>query len=154
MDGMKLYAFGSGSKQTARAIAKIGQLVLNEGQWNGEQIIDPKALEAITSYEGSNPGRTANPDLPAMGIGWLVNTDGFFNSLPKDAIIGTGNGPQVTLVIPSMNLVMVRIGGPLAESTDELGDKKWALLEESLFSPLIASVNSPQTTDALAANPR
>lgn len=143
-DGMELYAFGSGARQTARSVAKIGQLVLNGGEWNGQQVIDPRIMELITSYEGSNPGRTDRSAFPPMGIGWHVNDDGFFESLPRDAIIGTGRGPNVTLVIPSMNLVAVRLGGPIIDSAEQSASSDWAGLDEFLFAPLVASVNTQE----------
>ena len=144
VDGMKLYAFGSGARQTARSIARIGQLVLNRGEWNGQQVIDPSIMELITSYRGSDSDRTDRSAIPSMGIGWYLNDVGYFEGLPRDAIIGAGRGPNVTLVIPSMNLVAVRLGGPIIETQERSVDSDWAGLDEFFFAPLVASVVPPE----------
>lgn len=154
IDGMKMYAFGSGVRQTTRSIARMGQLVLNKGEWNGKQVIAPETIEAITSYEGYNPGRGDSSTLPAMGFGWLLNDDGFLSSLPRDAIIGMGNGPQITLIVPEMDMVMVRIGGSLTDEPNVSIEQTWAYIDQSLLSPVMAAAAPSLENEAFAAHSR
>lgn len=135
LNGMKLYAAGSGGNYTPRAVARIGQFMLNKGEWDGKQLVKPKVVQDILTQ--SNP--EANPDVPTASNGWYTNTNGYFPSLPLDAFWGSGAGNQILLVVPSLNLVMVRMGDTI--STDNSKDSMHKdQLEEFLFSPLMQSV--------------
>jgi hypothetical protein len=100
--------------------------MLHEGRWDGRQLLAPAAVRAVTTDAGG-PGHGA--------IGWWSNAGGTFPRLPKDAYWGSGAGHQVTVVIPSLDLIAVRNGGSLGESMEH-----HQTLNARLFEPLVQAV--------------
>jgi CubicO group peptidase (beta-lactamase class C family) len=129
VNGMKIYAIWGGGKYTARSIAKIGRLMLHKGNWEGKQLVASSCVEKIVSYAGFPlPDRSTRHPNPASGLCWWTNIDGVFSSLPRDAYIGAGAGSQVLLIVPSLDLIVVRLGDSLNE------DKGfWDLLRKYIF---------------------
>ncbi|MDA2939181.1 serine hydrolase, partial [Acidobacteria bacterium AH-259-A15] len=139
VEGMKLYANWGGGAYTARAVARMGRLMLRKGNWDGRQLIDSDWVEKATSYAGTPlPDRPPGNPQPASGLCWWTNFDGVWASVPHDAFAGAGAGNQILLVVPSLNLIVVRNGGALAEDTGF-----WGGLEKYLFEPLIGAVMDP-----------
>jgi CubicO group peptidase (beta-lactamase class C family) len=87
----------------ARDWARFGLLHLWKGQWNGEQILPPDWLEFIS---------TPAPGDKAKGYGglWWLNRGGQWKGVPEDAIRASGHMGQYTMVIPSRDAVIVRLG--------------------------------------------
>jgi len=87
---------------TARNWARLGMLYLQDGIWRGERIL-PEGWAKFVS--------TPAPAWKKHNYGGLfwVNGDGGWN-LPKTAYLANGAGGQTTFVIPSHNLVVVRMG--------------------------------------------
>jgi CubicO group peptidase (beta-lactamase class C family) len=140
-DGLRLYAIGSGASITARAAARIGQLVLDRGRWQGEQLIPAIWVDTLTSLVPLSAGRRVDPTELGAGLGWWMNRDGSLSSLPRDAMVGLGNGDRVLLVVPSLNLVMVRSGDLLAPAQGvAIWKNPWSRLDEHLFGPLMATM--------------
>jgi len=88
---------------TARDWARFGLLHLWEGEWLGEQILPENWIESITSPA------PANPDNEYGGQFWL-NKGGNLKEVPRDAYAARGLRGQITMVIPSLDLVIVRLG--------------------------------------------
>jgi CubicO group peptidase (beta-lactamase class C family) len=83
-----------------RDMAKIGQLILNKGNWNGEQLVSEEWIDRSTSTQ-SDP----NADQPlntkvTFGYYWRIQPNGV-------AIEANGAGGQQILIIPEKNLVIV-----------------------------------------------
>jgi CubicO group peptidase (beta-lactamase class C family) len=136
VDGMKLRAVGSGAVFPARAVARIATLIAQKGQWNGQQLIDAAAIQNLLGPENRSPA--------SIDHGWWLNWWGYAPSLPPDAMIGYGSGDQVVLCVPSLGLVMVRLGDGLegpAQSSGTIEDQR-AHLEDRLFRPLMQAVLS------------
>ena len=75
------------------------------------------------------------------GLGWWTNVNGAWPSLPRDAFAGAGNGHQIVLVIPSLDLVVVRFGHALAPNhPGDIIGPYWEPVKEYLFKPLAESV--------------
>lgn len=136
IDGMTLYAIGSGAIYTARAVARIGELFVRNGEWNGRQLIDSEWVSRALSYANSPPNPAVGAPEPQAGLGWYVNSNGFFPSLPEDAAFSVGEGYNILLVVPSQRLVAVLIDGSLGEP----GDDFWQTIEQQFFKPLMASI--------------
>jgi len=136
VDGMTLYAIGSGAVYSARAAARLGELFVRNGEWNGRQLIDSVWVSRALSYANSPPSPAVGATEPEVGLGWGVNSNGFFSCLPEDAAFSVGNGYQIVLVVPSQRLVAVLIGGSLGEP----GDDFWQTVEQQFFKPLMASI--------------
>ena len=86
----------------ARDFARIAQLYLQDGVWNGERLL-PKGWRDFT--------RTPAPAWPGKEYGgmWWLNRNHEF-PVPEDAFSMQGVGGQTTLVIPTHDLVVVRMG--------------------------------------------
>jgi CubicO group peptidase (beta-lactamase class C family) len=135
VDEMRLYPIWSGGSYTARAVARVGQFMLQKGQWQGRQLVARAWVEKMVSYAGTPiPERTTGTSAPAQGLCWSVNFDGVLSSVPNDTFLGTpGAGHQVLLVIPSLDLVVVRFG----ERLEDKGENFWAALEKYLLNPVV-----------------
>lgn len=127
VDGLPLVASWGGGGFTARATARVGRLMLREGDWEGKRLLSREAVRAITADAGT-PGHGA--------IGWWSNNDGRYAKLPRDAFWGAGAGHQILLVVPSLKLIAVRNGETLG--TAEYHDA----VNAHLFEPLIEAVSA------------
>jgi CubicO group peptidase (beta-lactamase class C family) len=117
------YEFMSG-----RDWARLGNLYLNDGVWNGTRIL-PEGFAKFVSTPA--PAWVADK-RPVYGGFFWINTDARF-PVPTDAYYMSGAGEQTTLIVPSHDLVVVRLGhykGSLAGSTAM--NKALALLMEAV----------------------
>jgi CubicO group peptidase (beta-lactamase class C family) len=154
VDGLKLYANWGGGGFTARAVARVGQLMLQEGRWGDRRLLDAAVIRRAVGYAGTpKPERSPANPAPASGLGWWTNADGVWLSVPRDAFAGAGAGNQVLLVVPSLNLVIVRNGGNIGEPGEPQGF--WGPIEKFVFAPVIAAVKdtrpAPYPPSALIA---
>ena len=91
---------------TARDWARLGMLYVNDGVWEGQRIL-PEGWVAYT--------RTPAPADPLKRYGahvWLKVADEYSGDavLPADAFHAIGHAGQFVTMIPSANLVVVRLG--------------------------------------------
>lgn len=91
---------------TARDWARFGLLHLQDGIWQGERILPEGWVETI-----STPA-PADPDRHYGGQFWL-NAGGTHPDIPRDAYWCAGARGQTTMVIPSRDSVIVRLGHSL-----------------------------------------
>lgn len=95
------YEFASG-----RDWARLGNLYLQDGVWNGERLLP----EGYVKYASEVAPAWQADRRPQYGGGFLwVNGDGQF-PLPPSAYYFAGAGGQNTIVIPTHDLVVVRLG--------------------------------------------
>lgn len=96
------YVMSSHCYASARDWAKFGLLYLNKGNWNGEQIISEEWVKNATAPDKNDP---------AYGWVFVLNTrNELFADAPKDAYKAGGFNGQMVIVIPSENMVIVRLG--------------------------------------------
>ena len=121
-----------------RALARVGQLMLNRGRWDSVQLFDPNLVDSLVAHAGRvHPSFTSEPE-PPVALGWWVNVNGFFPSVPNDAYMSVGAAHQAMLIIPSKNIVMVRLGGSMT-GTDWRG-RFWQEMEQELFAPFMEAI--------------
>ncbi len=90
----------------ARDWARLGNLYLQDGVWNGERLL-PKGY--VTYAKTIAPAWLAD-GRPVYGGGFFwVNGDGG-EPMPRDAYAMLGAGGQSAWIVPSHDLVIVRIG--------------------------------------------
>ena len=95
------YVYASG-----RDWARLGQLMLRQGEWNGAQLLDKAWVTAATM-----PNRSANERAYGYQF-WLNQGDAEprWPELPIDTYAMMGNRGQVVLIVPSHDAVLVRLG--------------------------------------------
>ncbi len=88
---------------TARNWARLGQLYLQDGMWNGQRLL-PEGYAKFVS--------TLAPAWPRKEYGgqFWVNGEGRWKALPREAYYMSGAGGQSTIIVPSHELVVVRMG--------------------------------------------
>lgn len=92
---------------TARDMARLGQLYLQDGMWGGERILPQSWMEFVTEPNSPQP----EGDFGYSGSFWLI---GGVDGAPADAFAGLGNRGQYLVIIPSRDLVIVRRGFDVA----------------------------------------
>ena len=153
VNSLTLVPSWGGGAFTANAAARIGRLMLYKGEWQGVPVLDSVWVERVTRYAGTAiPGndpdkvsevsslRSATNSYPAPTMGWYSNFDGIWNFVPRDAFAGAGAGHQILLVVPNLNLIVVRFGDRLSDKPDE---GFWLAAEKYLFNPIMDAVIEP-----------
>ena len=107
------FAGGTSVYATPRDFAKFGYLFLNEGMWNGEQIVPKEWKEWSTSL----PENNGNTSLSNYGAQWWLNIpieqkeqSKPYGAVSEDAFMAIGFHGQLILIIPSLDMVVVRTG--------------------------------------------
>jgi CubicO group peptidase (beta-lactamase class C family) len=91
---------------SARDWARLANLYLQDGVWNGERILPEGYVKFVTTLA---PAWEADKrPIYGGGLFWL-NGGGSFPA-PKDAFYMSGVGGQSVLIVPSHHLVIVRLG--------------------------------------------
>jgi CubicO group peptidase (beta-lactamase class C family) len=118
-----------GAFTTADEWAKFGVLARDDGAWQGEQVLPPGAFSECWQGSDANPGygltwwlnRSVPADTPLQGFGSLEDyAQGeplILAGGPSDLVVAAGYDDQRLYVIPSEDLVVVRLG---------TGDRKWS----------------------------
>jgi CubicO group peptidase (beta-lactamase class C family) len=105
-DPMGVFLGSSFMMASARDWARMGQLMLNRGELNGSRIVtEDWVARALT------PNNTENKK--AYGYQFWLNYGGDtprWPDLPVDAYAALGSREQVTMAIPSEDMVIVRLG--------------------------------------------
>jgi CubicO group peptidase (beta-lactamase class C family) len=82
---------------------RFGLLHLWDGVWEGERILAPGWSDFVSTPAASDPNRSYG------GLFW-VNAGGRFPDLPRDAYTAAGFMGQNTMIVPSLDMVVVRLG--------------------------------------------
>jgi len=108
-DGTGLPVCSSYLWATPRDWAAIGQFALQDGEWDGDQLLPADWMTQsvkVTAHESS--------DEESYGLGWRSNTDASGQVveplMPADAYWMSGHDGQRVVVVPSADLVVVRLG--------------------------------------------
>ncbi len=118
--GMDGFWFTNGNNivfsSTARSMARFGLLFLNQGKWDEEQILNKNYFDSAT--------QTSQNINQAYGYLWWLNGKSsyhlpqsqttFLGSLiptaPEDMYMALGKNDQKIYIIPSKNMVVIRMG--------------------------------------------
>ncbi|MBI2994694.1 MAG: serine hydrolase [Gammaproteobacteria bacterium] len=90
---------------SARDWARLGNLYLQDGVWNGERILPEGYVNFVSTVA---PAWKAD-GRPIYGGFFWVNSDGTY-PVPRQAYYMAGAGEQVTFILPAHELVVVRMG--------------------------------------------
>ncbi len=115
-------------EMSPRSFGRIGSLMLEQGTWRGRELI------AESYFAEGRAGTAANP---GYGFLWMTNRGERYidtgpalqqrdrrwvRSLPEDAFGLTGMFDQQVVVVPSLDVVVVRMGLPADLFVDPIGD--------------------------------
>jgi CubicO group peptidase (beta-lactamase class C family) len=96
------YVGSSYSWATTRDWAKFGLLYLHKGNWNGEQLFDESWAKYVATPTNGSNGK--------YGAHFWLNAGGYFPDAPRDLYSANGYQGQKVFIIPSQDLVVVRMG--------------------------------------------
>ncbi len=98
---------------TARDLARLGLLHLNDGVWDSEQILPKGWAKYVATPAPAQPAaRTDGQPTVGYGAQWWLYQD--FPGLPADTYAARGNRGQILMIIPSKKLILVRRGYDIA----------------------------------------
>ena len=111
--------FGGGAYIKPRDLLKIGQLALDNGKWRGRQVMDPDWLETSLEWKTAvSPETTGmsedvfsnNYNLSGEGLAWHID-DLEVGEETYRYYYASGNGGQLVLVFPELDLAVATTGG-------------------------------------------
>jgi CubicO group peptidase (beta-lactamase class C family) len=115
----------SGLRLSARDFARLGYLMAHNGMWQQKQIVPQWWIEAAT--------KSSQALNPSYGYTFWVNTDGvLWPNLPRDTYAFRGFTASRCYIVPSLDLVVVRLG---------YAPPNWG--EESLLPGVVAAIVEP-----------
>ncbi|WP_299211623.1 serine hydrolase [uncultured Aquimarina sp.] len=126
----EIIASGKRLYMISRDMAKIGQLILNQGTWEGKQVVSEKWVKEAT---------TPKIKITEIDYGYFWWNIPF--NINKKAVVSktaTGNGGQYIMVIPEIDMVAVFTGGAYNSQEDKL---PFAIMND-IFLPTFIIKNS------------
>jgi CubicO group peptidase (beta-lactamase class C family) len=127
----------SGLQANANAMARVGLLFLRKGMWKTTRVLSEERVAQAHTPLPENAGLQLNqppgflfPNATTdYGVLWWTNKSGTMPNVPTDTYWAWGLGEELIVVIPSLDLVIVRNGGQSpANSTPGVrawNDDKW-----------------------------
>ncbi len=97
---------GWGLSIQTEGLAKFGQLLLQKGQWQGQQLIPAAWIDEATRFHIQQPGDN-KPDRPKAKNDWLQGYGYQFWRCQGTAFRGDGAFGQFTIVLPEQDAVIV-----------------------------------------------
>jgi CubicO group peptidase (beta-lactamase class C family) len=95
---------GGANALRATDMLRFGHLLLRRGRWGATQLVPSHYVEGATTRSPFNPHYPAS--LP-----FEVNFDGRVAGVPRDAFWMSGSGGHSIYVVPSLDLVVYKLGG-------------------------------------------
>jgi len=114
---------GGGGHLRTRDLLKIGQLYLGDGDWLGEQLIDSEWAATSTKPKVEITPKTTGLDEVAFNSFYFGGVDGYAWHLHPitvgqdtyESYEASGNGGQMVVVVPELDLVVGITGGNYME---------------------------------------
>jgi CubicO group peptidase (beta-lactamase class C family) len=137
LDGLDVYAIWGGGEFTARAVLQIGRLLLYKGQWEGQALIQSRVLKPVMAgyYKSVMQEDFPHGYLLTSSICGFVNHYNVFPNVPDCTFIGAGAGHQLMIVIPSLDIVIVRMGDALTKGQYTESDF-WTSIKDVVCDPI------------------
>jgi hypothetical protein len=125
---------GTGLGLRPRDMARLGYLYLHNGQWNGEQIVPAKWVQASTKLHMETKGLMDAAEDDGYGYYWWIDSWGGYSA--------HGFGGQYIFVMPKQDMVVVFTSG--------LSEADFPLPHELVKTYLLPAAKAP---NALPPNP-
>lgn len=127
---------GGGARMTSRDMARIGQMMLDRGTWNGRRIVSEAWLETSTARQGDmNNGVD-------YGYAWQRG-EALLGMRLVPAYWASGNGGQYIIVLPEDDMVVVFTGG---NYDDPLSDRPFRILVQDILPAFLGVTPPPEVT--------
>ena len=138
VDGLRVNG-GAGNNNrhvfiSSRQMARFGLLYLNDGNWNGRQLISSEWVRIATRVHvpAEKPNAWTKSGIAGpghYGLNWWRNglgPDGKrkWPKAPGETFAAKGYNNNILLVIPNWNVVIVRLG--LDQSDRKISDETWS----------------------------
>lgn len=140
--------FGSGIHANVEALSRIGYLYLHNGRWRDEQILPEtfvkmaaRSIERVVGLPEWESGAHGNAS-DHYGLLWWNNTDGTLKNVPRDAFWAWGLYDSLIVVMPSLDLVVVR-GGQRGKQWPREQEADHYHVLRPFLNPIVAAVTSP-----------
>lgn len=130
---------GSGLHITTDDIARFVQMYLQQGEWNGRQILTPEWVAEATFAHSDNSNTQTNPD-------WSVGYGYQFWRCRHNAYRGDGAFGQYGLVLPEQDVAIAITSG--LRDMQEIMDLVWEHLLPAIHAEALPADSAAQ--DALA----
>jgi CubicO group peptidase (beta-lactamase class C family) len=95
---------------SARDYARFGLLYLKDGVWNGERILPEGWVKKTRTSSSANALRNYGYQFWLNGFDANNNAQREFTEMPADLFLADGLGGQRIYIVPSLQLVVVRMG--------------------------------------------
>lgn len=118
---------------SARDWAKIGQLLLQQGDWNGKNLLPSSWIDYSKIPTPANKSNRYGAHFWLNQTPQDTNQKRFWPSIPEDAFYMSGFQGQRVVIIPSKKLVFVRLGFTTPKYTTDI---------EALMSNVINSLEA------------
>jgi CubicO group peptidase (beta-lactamase class C family) len=149
----------SGMSINANAMARVGLLFLRNGEWAGTPIVSQSFIDTVRTPPAeivSLPNRdaTEHPAAPAnYGVLWWTNAQGQMPDVPRDAYWAWGQYDSLIVVIPSLDLVISRIGPSHPDLPGRVfGDSGWTA-DYTVLEPFLEPIVCAADPASSACNP-
>jgi CubicO group peptidase (beta-lactamase class C family) len=130
---------GGGLHLNTREMAKIGFLYLNDGQWNGRQIISSDWVHRSTVPHASGVGTISGVNIGhgPYGYQWWIS-----EPAGMSAFSAQGYGGQLIYVVPGLDLVVTTLLAGADPLAPEQQQRPIPIIEEVIVPAAIASQSS------------
>ena len=109
-DASGTYIASSYSYATARDFARFGLLYLNNGIWNGKQILQPEWIKESIQPSDADKRKHYGYQFWLNGYNEKDSIKHWYPDVPADMFFADGYGGQDIYIIPSKKLVVLRFG--------------------------------------------
>ncbi len=161
IEGIVRREFGAGIHANVKALSRLGYLYLRGGRWRDKQILSEdfvkiattpiKSVVGLPEWTGPHDSGEADSDTKNShasrtssdhyGLLWWNNQDGALPKVPRDAFWAWGLYDSLVVVIPSLDMVVVRGGERGKQWPRQQGQDRYRVLEPFL-NPIVAAVDS------------
>ena len=108
------HANGAGSTALhATDVMRFGYCLAQKGQWQGQQLVPASYIEKCQTW---SPYNSHTP----FSLQWEHNADGHVAGAPRDAFWKSGAGGFCLYVVPSLDLVVYKLGGKDGQYDEKL----------------------------------
>lgn len=153
IEGIPRREFGAGIHANVEALSRLGYLYLQEGIWKDNRILTKEfvraagwPIESVVGLPEWNP-QTHGDASEHYSLLWWNNADGALENVPRDAYWAWGLFDSLIVVIPSLDMVVVRGGEQGRQLPRDEDEENHYKVLHPLLAPIVAAVNSSGQSD-------